>query len=136
MANSTQPMLFRAVGRELTKRGHELAVTTRDHGQTRDLTLEAWPDAVVVGTESPGSLAGKAANIGRRVEGLRRWVRPQRVDLAASLNSSAQIAAVRLARLPALTLMAYEYQLDTHLSFRGVSGIVGPRPPAARRRRA
>src|SRR3954468_8404567 len=110
MANSPHPMLFRAVARELTDRGHELAVTTRDHGQTRDLTLEAWPDAVVVGSESPGSLAGKAANIGRRVEGLRRWVRPQRVDLAASLNSYAQIVAARLARLPALTLMDYEYQ--------------------------
>src|SRR3954452_13825626 len=135
MANSPHPVLFRAVARELVERGHELNVTTRDHAQTRELTQEAWPDAVVIGDESPGSLLGKAANIGRRVEGLRRWVHGRQVDVAGSLNSYAQIVAARIARIPTVTLMDYEFQPANHLSFRLATRIVVPAAfPAARLR--
>ena len=55
MANSPHPVLLGPVARELEARGHNLLITTRDHAQTRDLTLSIWPDATVVGGESPGS---------------------------------------------------------------------------------
>ena len=46
MANSPHPVLFRSLAPELERRGHDLLVTTRDHGQTMQLTLEVWPEAV------------------------------------------------------------------------------------------
>ena len=126
MANSPHPVLFRSVAADLRERGHDLLVTTRDHGQTRDLTLEEWPDAVVVGSESPGSRLAKGASIGARVAGLARHVRGRGVDVAASLNSYAQITAARPLRIPAVTLMDYEYQPANHLGFRLASRIAVP----------
>src|SRR4051794_35485317 len=126
MANSPHPVLFRALAGDLAARGHEVVVTTRDHGQTRDLTHETWPDAAVVGSESPGSMGGKALNIGRRVQGLRQGVRGRDVDRAASLTSSAKMGPARWEGLPAVTLMDYEYQPANHLSFRLADRVVVP----------
>lgn len=135
MANSPHPVLFRPVAEELIGRGHELLVTTRDHGQTRDLTLDAWPDAHVVGQESPGPRVEKARAIGQRVRGLYRYVCQRDVTVAVSLNSYAQIVAARLARIPSVTLMDYEYQPANHLSFRLADRIVVPAVfPASRLR--
>ena len=126
MANSPHPVLFRSVAADLRDRGHDLLVTTRDHGQTRDLTFEEWPDALVVGAESPGSRLAKGAAIGGRVAGLVRHVRGKRVDVAASLNSYAQITAARALRVPSVTLMDYEYQPANHLGFRLARRVAVP----------
>ena len=126
MANSPHPVLFRAMDAELRERGHELLVTTRDHGQTRDLTLEAWPDALVVGGESASSRVGKGAAIAGRVRRLAAHVRGRHVDVAVSLNSYAQVVAARLARIPAATLMDYEHQPANHLAFRLATVVAVP----------
>lgn len=126
MANSPHPVLLAPVARELESRGHEVYVTSRDHAQTRDLTLSIWPDATVVGGESPGSRAAKARAIGSRVLGLRRVLVPIEVDAAASLGSYAQIVAARSLGVPVLTLMDYEYQPANHLSFRLARRVVVP----------
>ncbi len=136
MANSPHPVLLGPVARELEARGHELFVTTRDHAQTRDLTLSIWPDATVVGGESPGSRGAKARAIASRVLGLRRVLAPINVDAAASLGSYAQIVAARSLGIPVLTLMDYEYQPANHLSFRLAHRVVVPSvfPPERLRR--
>jgi len=126
MANSPHPVLFRPVAEELRHRGHELIVTTRDHAQTRDLTLGAWPDAAVIGRESPASRIAKAGTIVDRVRALRKHVAAARADVAVSLNSYAQIVAARLAGVPAVTLMDYEYQPANHLAFRLATRIAVP----------
>lgn len=127
MANSPHPVLFRAMADEFERRGWQLLVTTRDHGQTKDLTLARWPDAVVVGVESPGSRARKAAAIAARVAWLRAAVAERGgADAAASLNSYAQIVAARALRIPAVTLMDYEYQPANHVSFRLATRVVVP----------
>jgi predicted glycosyltransferase len=136
MANSPHPVLLRPVARELEARGHELFVTTRDHAQTRDLTLSIWPDATVVGGESPGSRGAKARAIASRVLGLRRVLAPINVDAAVSLGSYAQIVAARSLGVPVLTLMDYEHQPANHLSFRLAQRVVVPSvfPPERLRR--
>jgi predicted glycosyltransferase len=126
MANSPHPVLLGPVARELEARGHDLFVTTRDHAQTRDLTLSIWPNATVVGGESPGSRGAKARAIASRVLGLRRVLAPIKVDAAVSLGSYAQIVAARSLGVPVLTLMDYEYQPANHLSFRLAHRVVVP----------
>jgi predicted glycosyltransferase len=136
MANSPHPVLLGPVARELEARGHTVIVTTRDHAQTRDLTLSIWPDATVVGGESPGSPSAKARAIARRVLGLRRVLASMKVDAAASLGSYAQIVAARSLGIPVLTLMDYEYQPANHLSFRLAQRVIVPSVfPAERLRR-
>ncbi len=136
MANSPHPVLLGPVARELSARGHTVIVTTRNHAQTRDLTMSIWPDATVVGGESPGSRGAKARAIASRVVGLRRVVRRMKVDAAVSLGSYAQIVAARSFGVPVLTLMDYEYQPANHLSFRLAHRVVVPSVfPAERLRR-
>ena len=126
MANSPHPVLLGPVARDLEARGHELFVTTRDHAQTRDLTLLTWPNATVVGGESPTSRGAKARAIASRIVGLRVVLAPINVDAAVSLGSYAQIVAARSLGIPALTLMDYEYQPANHLSFRLACRVVVP----------
>lgn len=126
MANSPHPVLFRAVSAELIARGHRLLVTTRDHGQTKELTLQAWPTAYVAGNESPAARGSKARALGARAFALHRYVAGAGVDVAVSLNSYAQIAAARLGGIPTATLMDYEYQVANHLSFRLADRVVVP----------
>jgi uncharacterized protein len=126
MANSPHPVLLGPVARELEERGHEIVVTTRDHAQTRDLTHARWPEATVVGGQSPSSGAGKARAIASRVLGLRHSVAQRRPDVAASLGSYAQILAARSLGLGVLTLMDYEFQPANHLSFRLANCVAVP----------
>lgn len=126
MANSPHPVLLGPVARELEARGHSVIVTTRDHAQTRDLTLSIWPAATVIGGESPGARTAKARAIAGRVLGLRRVLGRMKVDAAASLGSYAQMVAARSLRIPALTLMDYEFQPANHLSFRLARTVVVP----------
>jgi len=127
MANSPHPVLLGPLGRELEARGHQLFITARDHAQTRELSVSVWPDARIVGGESPGSRLQKASAIAGRVVRLRRVARPAGVDVAVSLGSYSQIVAARSMRVPTLTLMDYEYQPANHLSFRLADRVVVPR---------
>jgi uncharacterized protein len=126
MANSPHPVLLAPLARELQRRGHEIAVTTRDHAQTLELTRTHWPQAAVVGGESPGSRAAKARSIARRVVQLRTSVAKARPDVAVSLGSYAQIVAARTLGTRVLTLMDYEFQPANHLSFRLADCIAVP----------
>jgi predicted glycosyltransferase len=126
MANSPHPVLLGPVAQELEARGHEVCVTTRDHAQTRDLTIATWPEAIIVGGESPGTRGAKARAIAGRVIGLRRAVASLKPDRAVSLGSYAQIVAARTLGVKVVTLMDYEYQPANHLSFRLAHRVVVP----------
>src|SRR5262249_12426577 len=43
LSNSPHPLLFAPIARALEGRGHEVAVTVRDHAQTLELARERWP---------------------------------------------------------------------------------------------
>ena len=126
LANSPHPLLFSPVARELEQRGHEVLVTARDNAQTVELTRERWRDFVVIGGESPRSLAPKAVALTRRSLALRRWARSNRPDIALSHNSYAQIVAARALRMPILTAMDFEHQPANHLAFRAADAILVP----------
>src|SRR5205085_6581723 len=93
------------------------------------------PDAVIDGSESPGSRLAKAGNIARRVGALRRTVKG-RVDVALGMNSYAQVLTARSLRIPSVTLMDYEYQPANHLAFRLASRVVVPEAFPSERLRA
>jgi predicted glycosyltransferase len=136
MANSPHPMLLGPVADELESQGHEVWVTARDHAQTVDLTLERWPSATVIGTESPSSRASKLKALMGRVRRLQYEASRRAPDVALSLNSYAQVVAARLARVPCVTLMDYEYQPANHVSFRLAQQVVIPKAfPLGRARR-
>lgn len=127
MANSPHPVLFGPLSRTLRQRGHDLWVTVRDHAQTLPLSRQDWPDAEVVGSASPASRLGKTLGIGGRIVQLAWRAGAEKPDVAVSLNSYAQIAAAKLARVPSVTLMDYEYQPANHLAFRLATRVVVPK---------
>jgi predicted glycosyltransferase len=80
----------------------------------------------VVGGESPGGRAGKAATLARRAAALVRHARRTRPDVALSHGSYAQALAAHVARVPLVTMMDYEFQPANHLSFRLARRVVVP----------
>ena len=136
LANSPHVPLFEPVVEELRSRGHEVVLTARDHAQTLPLAREAWGEVEVVGGRSPAGRLRKARTIAARAAALRRVARRERPDVALSHGSYAQIVAARAARVPAVTMMDYEYQPANHLSFRLARFVVVPTsfPKSALRR--
>jgi predicted glycosyltransferase len=78
----------------------------------------------------------KAASIVARATALQRLARRERPDVALSHGSYAQLIAARASRIPAVTMMDYEYQPANHVSFRIANGVLVPRvfPEKALRR--
>ncbi len=125
-ANSPHPLLFAPVVRRLRTEGHEVVMTARDSAQTAELTLERWPEAELIGDQTPKQKAAKLGAIARRMTDLRRWAVRARPDVALSHNSYAQIVAAATLRIPAVTAMDFEHQPANHLAFRFASTIVLP----------
>jgi predicted glycosyltransferase len=126
LANSPHVPLLAPVVERLRGDGHEVVLTARDHAQTVELARARWPDIRVVGSESPPGRAAKGIEIARRANGLRRFARRERPDVAFSHGSYAQLVAARTAGLPAVTMMDYEHQPANHLSFRLAQRVIVP----------
>ncbi|HJU48615.1 MAG TPA: DUF354 domain-containing protein [Gaiellaceae bacterium] len=126
LANSPHVPLFRPVVTRLRGAGHAVVLTARDHAQTLPLALETWPETEVVGGASPAGRLRKGTAIAGRALALCRFARRTRPDVALSHGSYAQIAAARLARVPAVTMMDYEFQPANHLSFRLAQRVIVP----------
>jgi predicted glycosyltransferase len=136
LSNSPHVPLFEPVIERLRADGHDVLLTARDHAQTLAPARLLWPDLHVVGGQSPGGRASKAVAMAVRAEALRRLARHYRPDVALSHGSYAQVTAARAARIPAVTMMDYEYQPANHLSFRLAKRVLVPRifPDEALRR--
>lgn len=136
MSNSPHPLLFSPLARSLEERGVEVLITFRDHAQTRELTLQRWPEATRIGEPSRAGALGKLETMTGRVRAGRRWARAAKPDVALSHNSYAQILAARLAGVPVVTAMDYEHQPVNHFAFRAAQTILLPEaiPPAVVRR--
>ncbi|HYP48847.1 MAG TPA: DUF354 domain-containing protein [Thermoleophilaceae bacterium] len=136
LANSPHVPVLEPVVEALREGGHEVLLTVRDHAQTLELARRRWPDATVVGGESPGARLAKGRQIAARAAALARYARRRRPQAAFSHGSYAQLLAARSARVPAATMMDYEHQPANHLSFRLARRVVVPElfPAAALRR--
>jgi uncharacterized protein len=86
------------------------SLTVRDHAQTLELAQAAWGDVTVVGGPSSSRLAHKAVGIVHRARKLSSFVRAARPDIALSHGSYAQVLAARVAHVPAVTMMDYEFE--------------------------
>ncbi len=126
LANSPHVLLFRPLVESLQSDGWDVVLTARDHAQTLALARQQWPDVVTIGGSSPPGRRAKALTIARRAEQLRRFARHARPAVALSHGSYAQIVAARATRVPAVTMMDYEYQPANHLSFRLAKRVVVP----------
>lgn len=136
IATAPQATFFSPIVAELERRGHESVITMWDRGQTRDLALAIWPDAIGVGTGFSQSIFTKGTAVWARARELVRHVRPAAADVALSHNSYAQIVAGRALRIPTVTTMDYEHQPANHLAFRLAHRVILPEviPLAAVRR--
>jgi uncharacterized protein len=126
LANSPHVPVFRPVAERFRERGDDVLLTVRDHAQTLELARAAWGEVTVVGGASSSRLAQKALGIAQRARELARFAGAAWPDVALSHGSYAQLVAARLAGVPAVTMMDYEYQPANHLSFRLASCVIVP----------
>ena len=126
LANTPHVPLMAPVVEALRARGDEVLLTARDHAQTIDLARREWPDVLVIGGASPDGRLQKGLGIARRAGDLRAFARARRPAVAFSHGSYAQVLAARAARVPAVTMMDYEFQPANHLSFRVARRVIVP----------
>lgn len=136
LANSPHVPFFRALKAEFEARGAVVRVTARDFAQTVEMARAANLEPAVIGGFGGRALSGKAGNLIGRAAKLARWARHEKLDLAVSHNSYAQVAAARALSIRIVTLMDYEHQPANHLAFRLASRVIVPRafPEEALRR--
>jgi uncharacterized protein len=136
LSNSPHVALFEPVVERLHAKSAMVVMTARDHAQTVELARQAFGDIHVVGGESPRTKPRKGFSIAARATALLRVAKRTRPDVALSHGSYAQVLAARAARVPAVTMMDYEFQPANHVSFRIADRVVVPRifPDAALRR--
>jgi predicted glycosyltransferase len=126
LANSPHVLFFAPLVSRLRARGIEPLFTSRDFAQTIPLARTYGLEGRVVGGHTGSRFAAKLARIVGRAVALARAMRSQRVDLAVGHNSYSQVLAARLLRVPAVTLMDYEFQPANHLSFRLARRVIVP----------
>ena len=126
LANTPHVPLMEPVVQALRERGDEVLLTARDHAQTLDLARAAFPDVEVIGDASPDGRLQKGLGIARRAADLRAYARRRRVGVALSHGSYAPSVGARAARVPAVTMMDYEFQPANHLSFRLAQRVIVP----------
>ena len=126
LANSPQVLFFRPILREFEQRGHSTHITTRRYAQTTQLANQYGLPHTVIGQHGGRGLAGLMLQNYLRVFALANWARSRRFDLAVSHNSYSQVVAARMLRIPAVTLMDYEYQPLNHICFRLAARVIVP----------
>jgi predicted glycosyltransferase len=101
--------LFRPIIEELHRRNIETLVTARDFAQTVAL-LEMWNiPHVTIGRHGGSSKVGKVLNLFERSSQLIAYAWNKKIDLAVSHGSRTMLTACKLLRIPAVTMMDYEY---------------------------
>lgn len=127
LANSPHVPTFEPIVAALRARGDTVLLTARDHAQTKELAQRAFGDVPLIGDESPAGKLQKGLGIARRALAMRAYARAERPDVALSHGSYAQLLGARLAGVPGVTMMDYEFQPANHLSFRLARLVVVPR---------
>lgn len=126
LANSPHVLFFAPIIEKLRLLGHTVELTARDFAQTVGLLKLYVLESSTIGSHGGQGKGRKVTNILGRALKLRKWAKPHKFDLAVSHNSYAQIVAACLLRIPAVTLMDYEYQPANHLAFRLAKRVIVP----------
>jgi uncharacterized protein len=124
---AAHPVVLRPVIETLRGRGHDVAITTRDYGQTEGLLDRLGLEYESFGTHGGASTVAKARALGSRSAALARWARPRRFDLAIA-HGSVDVAAVgSILRIPQAQMQDYEYAgLQRRLAWRAASRVIVP----------
>ena len=138
MTSPPHPLVLRPIVARLQASGHEVAVTTRDFGQTGSMLDRLGISHEVIGRHGGGYPAGKAAALARRSALLVRWARRLRFDLALAHGSVDLAVVSRILRVPAVQMQDYEFAgLQRKISFRAATRVLVPEViPVDRLRRA
>jgi predicted glycosyltransferase len=106
---AAHPVVLRPVIALLRERGHEVAITARDYGQTEGLLERFGLEYESFGSHGGAGSGSKALALAGRSAALVRWARPQRFDLAIA-HGSVDLATVgTVLRIPQAQMQDYEY---------------------------
>jgi predicted glycosyltransferase len=124
---AAHPVVLRPVIALLRERGHDVAITARDYGQTEGMLERFGLEYESFGGHGDAGTASKALALGRRSAALARWARPRRFDLAIA-HGSVDVAAVGTAlRIPQAQMQDYEYAgLQRKLAWRAARRVIVP----------
>jgi predicted glycosyltransferase len=124
---AAHPVVLRPVIALLRERGHDVAVTAREYGQTEGLLERFGIPYESFGGHGGAGSGAKARALGRRSAALARWARPRRFDLAIA-HGSVDLAVVgTVLRIPQAQLQDYEYAgLQRKLAWRAARRVIVP----------
>jgi uncharacterized protein len=127
MTASAHVLVYRPLIRILRERGDEVAITSRDYGQTLQLLELHGLEAEVIGRHGGRSRLGKARQLATRLPALRRWARGRRFDVALAHGSHELTLAARSLGIPSSTTFDYEFaRIQHHLGLRAATKVVVP----------
>ena len=124
---AAHPLVLRPVIEMLRERGHEVAITARDYGQTEGLLERLGLDYESLGSHGGASTASKGTALAGRSGALARWARGRRFDLGVA-HGSVDLAVVgTLLRIPTAQMQDYEYAgLQRKLAWRAARRVIVP----------
>jgi predicted glycosyltransferase len=114
MTASAHVLVFRPVIDLLRERGHEVAVTARDYGQTLGLLEMHGIGHRTFGAHAGESRLRKGLALAQRTGALARFARRERFDLALAHGSNDLALAAGLLRIPAVNMFDYEFAIQQH----------------------
>jgi uncharacterized protein len=128
VSNSPQVPFFRPLLALLERRGHELAVTTREYAQTLELLRLHDISHEVVGPRHGGAGAvGKGRAMAGRLHALRRFAKRRGFDIALSHASHELPLVARSLGIPSAYAFDYEFARVQHgLGCRAAKRVVVP----------
>jgi len=138
MTAAAHPLVLRPILERLGERGHEVAVTAREYGQTLGVLERLGIPFEAVGRHAGAGTVAKATAVARRSAALARWARGRRFDLALA-HGSVDVAVVSLAlRIPSVQMQDYEHAgIQRQVSWRVARRVIAPDAiPVNRMRRA
>jgi predicted glycosyltransferase len=124
---AAHPVVLRPVIALLRERGHEVAITARDYGQTEGLLERFGLAYESFGSHGGAATGSKALALAGRSAALGRWARPRRFDLAIA-HGSVDVATVGTAlRIPQAQMQDYEYAgLQRKLAWKAARRVIVP----------
>jgi len=126
LANSPHVLFFAPIMKELAQNNHRLLITLKDFSETVGLAERYGIHGYVIGKHSGRNRTKKVICTFTRSIRLARHIQGDKVDIAVSHNSYAQIIAGRIKGCKTVTIMDYEGQPANHLAFRLADKIIVP----------
>ncbi|MGH2961385.1 MAG: DUF354 domain-containing protein, partial [Solirubrobacterales bacterium] len=111
----------------LRARGHDVAVTAREYGQTLGILDRLAIPYATIGRHADAGTIAKGAAVARRSASLGRWARGRGFDLAIAHGSVDLAVVSALLRIPSAQMQDYEHAgLQRQVSWRAARRVIVP----------